>query len=49
VNFHPWKNRVVRWNNEFMYLRTSPVGALSLPYPVGGKGPVFSSNFEVNS
>lgn len=48
VNFHPWKNRVVRWNNEFLYLRTSPVGALSLPYPVGGRGPVFSSNFEVN-
>jgi hypothetical protein len=48
VNFHPWKNRVVRWNNELLYLNHSPLGALSLPYPVGGNGPVFSSNFEVN-
>ena len=48
VNFFPWKNQVIRWNNEFLYLRTSPVGALSLPYPVGGRGPVFHSNLEVN-
>jgi len=50
ANWFPWKNRVVWWNNELLYLKApfSPVGALSLPYPVGGKGPIFSSNFMVN-
>jgi hypothetical protein len=48
VNLYPWRNRSVRWNNEFIYLERSPVGALSLPYVVGGDGLVFDSNFEVN-
>ncbi len=48
VTVYPWKNQVVRWNNELMFLDRSPVGALSLPYPVGGNGPVFHSNVEVN-
>lgn len=47
VTWFPWRNQVVRWDNGFMYLRSSPVGTLSLPYRVGGRGPVFSSNFEV--
>ena len=48
VNVFPWKNQVVRWNTEFIYLRHSPVGALSLPYTVGGNGPVFHFNLGVN-
>jgi len=48
VNWYPWDNQCVRWNNEFIRLEHSPVGALSLPYVVGGNGLVFHSNFEVN-
>jgi hypothetical protein len=48
VNVFPWKNQVVRWNTEVLYLNRSPVGYLSVPFTVGGNGPVFHSNFEVN-
>lgn len=48
ANWYPWKNKSIRWNNEFIRLEHSPVGALSLPYTVGGNGLVFSSNFEIN-
>ena len=48
VNWFPWKNQVVRWNTEVISLSHSPVGALSLPYLVGGNGLVFHTNFEVN-
>ena len=48
VNFFPWKNQVVRWNTELLYLNQSPVGYFAVPYPVGGNGPVFHSNLEVN-
>ncbi len=48
VNVFPWKNQVVRWNTEFLYLNRSPVGYLSVPFTVGGNGPVFHSNLEVN-
>jgi hypothetical protein len=47
VNWYPWRNQVVRWNVEFLELHHSPVGALSLPYPVGGNGSVFYTSFEV--
>jgi hypothetical protein len=47
LNWFPWKNQVVRWNFEYLQLRRSPAGALSLPYSVGANGPVFSSNFMV--
>ena len=47
ANWFPWRNQVVRWNFEYLELRRSPVGALSLPYPVGGDGPVFHTNFMV--
>ena len=47
-NWYPWRNKSVRWNNEFMWLDHSPVGALSLPYVVGGNGLLFHSNLEVN-
>jgi hypothetical protein len=48
LNLFPWKNKVVRWNTEFMYLNHSPVGYAAVPYTVGGKGPVFYSTLEVN-
>ena len=48
ANLYPWKNQTVRWNNEFIWLEHSPVGALSLPYVVGGDGILFHSNLEVN-
>ena len=48
INWYPWKNQNFRWNFEYIQLHKSPVGGLSLPYPVGGNGPVFFSNFEVN-
>ena len=47
VNWFPWKNTVVRWNAEYLHLYRSPVGALSLPFPVGGDGSVFHTNFMV--
>jgi hypothetical protein len=47
INFFPFKNKVVRWNNEALYLYKSPVGYTSVPYPVGGKGWVFHSSLEL--
>ncbi|MGH7868737.1 MAG: hypothetical protein ACREP9_14175, partial [Candidatus Dormibacteraceae bacterium] len=47
VNFFPWKNKVVRWNNEGLYLSNSPVGYTSVPFALGGKGFVFNSTFEL--
>ena len=47
ANWFPWSNQVVRWNFEYLELSRSPVGALSLPYPVGGDGPVFHTSFMV--
>jgi len=47
TNVFPWKNRVVRWNTEALYLYKSPVGHLAVPYPVGGKGWVFDTNVEM--
>jgi hypothetical protein len=48
VNVFPFKNQAIRWNTEVIFLKHSPVGYLSVPYPVGGNGPVFHSNLEVN-
>ena len=47
MNLHPFKNRVVRWNTEFLYLHKSAVGYTALPYPVGGNGPVFHTSWEL--
>jgi hypothetical protein len=47
VNFFPFESKVVRWNNEALYLRRSPVGYTSVPYAVGGNGFVFHSSFEL--
>ncbi len=46
-NLYPWKNTVFRLNGEYLHLDRSPVGALSLPYPVGGDGSVFHANVMV--
>jgi hypothetical protein len=47
VNWFPFKNKVVRWNTEGLYLYKSPVGYTSVPFAVGGKGFVFHSSFEL--
>jgi len=47
VSYFPFKNRVVRWNNEFLYLHKSPVGYTSVPFALGGTGPVFHTNLEL--
>jgi len=47
VNYYPFHNRVIRWNNEFLYLYHSPVGYTSVPFALGGTGPIFHSNLEV--
>lgn len=47
LNWFPWKNKVVRVNNEFLYLYRSPVGYSSVPFVVGGTGLVFHSNVEL--
>jgi len=47
ANWYLFDNQAVRLNGEVIYLNNSPVGALSLPYTVGGKGPVFHLNLEL--
>jgi hypothetical protein len=47
LNWFPRKNKVIRVNNEFLYLYNSPVGYTSVPFVVGGKGLVFHSNVEM--
>jgi hypothetical protein len=47
TNFFPFKNKVVRWNTEALYLHKSPVGYTSVPFAVGGRGWVFHSNLEL--
>jgi hypothetical protein len=47
TNYFPLKNRVLRWNSEFLYLSKSPVGYTAVPFPLGGKGWVYHTNFEL--
>jgi hypothetical protein len=47
TNYFPFKNRVFRWNSEFLYLAKSPVGYTAVPFAVGGKGWVYHTNFEL--
>jgi hypothetical protein len=47
VNYFPFKSKVVRWNNEFLYLYRSPVGYTSVPFPFGGTGPIFYTTLEM--
>jgi hypothetical protein len=47
TNYFPFKNKVVRWNTEFLYLYRSPVGYTSVPFPLGGTGPIFHTTLEL--
>jgi hypothetical protein len=47
VNWHPWHNRVFRWNTQLDYLYHSPVGYTSLTYNVGSTGWIFNTDFEL--
>jgi hypothetical protein len=47
LNYFPFRNRVVRWNSELLYLYRSPVGYTSVPFPFGGTGPVFHTTLEM--
>src|SRR5262249_20974036 len=48
LNWYPLKTRGFRWNNEWIHLHKCPVGYPAVPYPVGGNGDIFHSNFEFN-
>lgn len=47
LNYYPFRNRVVRWNSEFLYVYKSGTGNNSITYTVGETGPVLSTAFEV--
>jgi hypothetical protein len=47
LNWFPFHNRVVRLNNEGLYLYKSPVGYTSVPFSLGGNGWIFHSNLEL--
>jgi hypothetical protein len=47
TNVFPFKNKVLRWNTEFLYLHQSPVGYTSVPFAIGGTGPVVHTNIEL--
>ena len=47
LNWFPAKNRYLRFNGQLLYLRKSPVGYLSVPFPLGGNGFVFSLDTEL--
>jgi hypothetical protein len=48
VNWYFEKTRGLRVNGEFIQLWNSPVGYTAVPYPVGGNGPLFHINLEMN-
>jgi hypothetical protein len=48
LSWFPWRTQVARWNVEYIHLDHSPVGALSLPYVVGGNGGLIHADFVVN-
>jgi hypothetical protein len=47
LNWYPLKRQEFRATFETIYLDESPVGYASIPYVVGGKGPVFVTNLEL--
>ncbi len=47
TNWFPFKQRLLRLNTEFMYLKNSPVGYPSVPMLVGGNGTVFMTSLEM--
>jgi hypothetical protein len=48
ANWYFTKQRGLRLNAEFIQLDHSPVGYTAVPYPVGGNGPLFHMNLEMN-
>jgi len=47
-NWYIVKERGLRLNAEWIHLNKCPVGYTAVPYPVGGNGDVFHTNFEMN-
>ncbi len=47
-NWYVAKERGLRLNAEWIHLNNCPVGYTAVPYPVGGNGNVFHTNFEMN-
>lgn len=47
MNWFPFRNKILRWNTEALYLFKSPVGYTSVPFAVGGNGWVFYSSLEL--
>jgi len=48
ANWYFTGQRGLRANVEFLQLNNCPVGYTAVPYPVGGNGPVFHVNVELN-
>ena len=48
ANWYFVKERGLRLNGEWIYVRHSPVGYTAYPMPVGANGPVFHINLEMN-
>ena len=48
ANWYVMKERGIRFNGEWMYVKGSPVGYTAYPYPVGARGTVFHLNLEMN-
>jgi hypothetical protein len=48
VNWYVVHDRGLRFNAEWLHLNKCPVGYTAVPYPVGGNGNVFHTNFEMN-
>jgi len=48
VNWYFTRQRGLRVNAEFIQLNDCPVGYTAVPYPVGGNGPLFHINLEMN-
>jgi hypothetical protein len=48
LNWYIVKDRGLRFNAEWLHLNNCPVGYTAVPYPVGGNGDVFHTNFELN-
>jgi hypothetical protein len=47
-NWYFVHERGLRLNAEWIYLWNCPVGYTAVPYPVGGSGPLFHINLELN-
>ena len=47
-NWYVARERGLRLNAEWIHLNNCPVGYTAVPYPVGGNGSVFHTNFEMN-